>query len=134
MASLERFDFRAVLHDQPDIVEALEQALLRIRIDIEGVMRAVGAGDFLRVKINADGGTRLCLQLRAQFRADCVGQHHRQHAVLQFVTVVNVAERRRDDAADAKIPHDVDRRFARGAAAEIDGGDQNLCVAKRRLV
>ena len=40
VALLERFDLLDVLHHEPDIVEAFEQTLLVIRIDVEAVCRA----------------------------------------------------------------------------------------------
>ena len=58
----------------------------------------------------------------------------RQHAVLEAVVVEDVAERGRDHAADAEIHQRPGRVLARGAAAEIVAGDQDLGLAIGRLV
>src|SRR5579863_10019095 len=58
----------------------------------------------------------------------------RQHAVLKAVVVENIAERCRDHAGDAEIEKRPRRVLARGAAAEIVAGDQNLGLAIGRLV
>ena len=42
VALLERLDLLFVLHHEADIVEAFEQTLLVIRVDVEAVSRAVG--------------------------------------------------------------------------------------------
>ena len=42
MTLLERLDLLFELHDEPDVVEAFEQTLLVILVDVETISRAVG--------------------------------------------------------------------------------------------
>ena len=58
----------------------------------------------------------------------------RQHAVLEAVVVEDVAELRRDHAADAVVHQRPGRVLARGAAAEVVVGDDDLGLAVGRLV
>ena len=68
------------------------------------------------------------------FSRSCGRDLHRQDAVLEAVVVENVAERGRDHAGDAEILERPGRVLARGAAAEIVVGDQDLRLAVGRLV
>src|SRR5665213_1038389 len=69
-----------------------------------------------------------------QFVEVFLGNADRQNAVLETVVVENVAERGRDQAANAEIEQRPGRVFAARAAAEIIAGDQDLGVAVGRLV
>src|SRR5262249_45325782 len=59
---------------------------------------------------------------------------HRQQAVLAGVAVEDLAEARRDHAADAEAHQRPDRALARAAAAEVRAGDEDACGAVARLV
>jgi len=67
--------------------------------------------------------------LVAQPVADCGGQPDQQQAVFARIVRKNIAEARRDHAADTEVAERPYRMFARRAAAEIAVGDQYLRAA-----
>ena len=54
---------------QADVIQAIEQAMLVERVDLEGVAGLIRPGQCLRFKINRDFGTWSIAQLLAQRRA-----------------------------------------------------------------
>src|SRR5678816_3438855 len=70
---LERLDLFNVLHHESDVVQAFQQALLVIDIDLEAVGCAIGAGHGLRFEIDRDLRAGLLAQLLAQFLTGRVG-------------------------------------------------------------
>src|SRR5215469_11416492 len=54
---LEAVDLARLDHRQADVVEAVEQAVLAVRIDVEGDLAAVGAADLLLLQV--DGQRRI---------------------------------------------------------------------------
>ena len=63
-----------------------------------------------------------------------VGDDGREQSVLNGIAGKDVAEGRRDHAADAVVVKRIDRGFARRAAAEIAAADHDLGVAPGRPV
>jgi hypothetical protein len=90
--------------------------------------------DFLRFQIDGHRGvgaaTGVIHQLVEVFLAD----DDRQNAVLEAVVVEDVGEAGGDHAADAEIEQRPGRVLARGAAAEIVAGDEDLRIAPGRLL
>src|SRR3984893_7559840 len=117
-----------------DVVEAFEQAFLAVRVDVEFHYAAVGAADFLFLQVDAERRIGAALGVVEQLFQVFRRHLDRQHAVLEAVVVENVPERGRDHAGDAEIHQRPGRVLARGAAAEIVVGDQNLRLAIGRLV
>src|SRR3546814_618870 len=99
---LEIGDGGVVLEGELDVVEPVQEAVLREFVDLEGILLAVRPGDGLRREIDGDLRARPLVDLPAQLVAVGLRQAYRQHAVLQLVVVVDVAEARRDDRADAE--------------------------------
>src|ERR1700733_1683880 len=127
-------DRRLLLQRQADIVEPVHQTALAERIDLEFHRAAVGAADFLIGQINGQGRVRAALGIVEQFVEVFLGNADRQNTVLEAVIVEDVAERGRDDAADAEIEQRPRRMLAARAAAEIVAGNQHLGIAITRLV
>jgi hypothetical protein len=131
---LEAVDRVLLLHGETDIVEAVEQAMLAERIDVELDRSAVRSADLLFGKIDGDRRIRAAVRVVEEL-LEILGRHHdRQDPVLEAVVVENVGEACRDHAANAEIEEGPGCVLARGAAAEIVAGDQNLGIAIGRLV
>src|SRR5216684_1662928 len=131
---LEGGDRRRLLQGEPDIVEAVQQAVLAERVDVEFDDAAIGPGDRLAGEIDSEPGVGALLGVVHQLVDDLLRQPDRQDAVLEAVVVEDVGEARRDDAADAEIQERPGRVLARAAAAEILAGDQDLRLPVGRLV
>jgi hypothetical protein len=115
---------------KPTVVEAVEQAVLLERVDLEGDRAAVRPGDLLFRQVDRQRGVGAALGVVHQLLEVFLGDLDRQDAVLEAVVVEDVAELGRDDAADAEVEQRPRRMLAARAAAEIVAGDENL----RRLV
>src|SRR6266851_3556063 len=131
---LEGGDRRRLLQGEPDIVEAVQQAVLAERVDVEFDDAAIGPGDRLAGETDSEPGVGALLGVVHQLVDDLLRQPDRQDAVLEAVVVEDVGEARRDDAADAEIQERPGRVLARAAAAEILAGDQDLRLPVGRLV
>src|SRR5216684_7221952 len=131
---LEGGDRRRLLQGEPDIVEAVQQAVLAEGVDVEFDDAAVGPGDRLAGEIDGEPGVGALLGVVHQRVDDLLRQLDRQDAVLEAVVVEDVGEARRDDAAYAEIQERPGRVLARAAAAEILADDQDLRLPVGRLV
>src|SRR5262245_27713406 len=131
---LEAFDLVLLDHGEPDIVEAVEQAVLAVRIDVELHHAAVGAPDLLLRQVDRERRIGAALGVVEQLLQILRLDLDREHAVLEAVVVKDVADRGRDDAADAEIHQRPRRVLPRGAATEIIVGDQNSGLAIGGLV
>ena len=108
--------------------------MLAERVEVELDRAAIGAADFLPGEIDRQRRVGAALGVVEKL-GEILGRHRdRQNAVLETVVVENVGERGRDHAADAEIEERPRRVLARGAAAEIVAGHQNLGLAVGRLV
>src|SRR6476659_5379590 len=110
---LEARDLRALGHGQADIVQALEQAVLAARIDLELDDAAVGAADFLLFHIDRQRRIGAALGVVEKLLYVRRRDLHRKNAVLEAVVLENVAERGRDHAGDAEILQRPGRMLAR---------------------
>src|SRR5688572_18339671 len=98
VAALEGGDLWGLLHGQADAVEAVQQAMFLVRVDVETHDAAVRPADLLGRQVDGDrriGAARgVVHELFQVLRRD----DDRQDAVLKAVVVKNVGEARRDDA------------------------------------
>src|SRR5579884_163589 len=117
-----------------DVIEAVQQAVLAERVEVEMHLLAVGAGNRLAVEIDRQHRVGALLGVLHQLVHDRLRQGDRQQAVLEAVVVENVGEAWRDDAAYAETEQGPGRMLAARAATEIVAGDDDLGVAVRRLV
>src|ERR1700730_10453562 len=108
--------------------------MLAERVDVELDRAAIGAADFLLSEIHRERRVSAAVGIIEEFGEILRRYRDRQNAVLETVVVENVGERGRDHAADAEIEERPRRVLARGAAAEIVAGHQNLGLAVGRLV
>src|SRR5207245_1911470 len=134
VARLELANLVLEAQGQPDLVPAGQEHLLAKRVDLESVPGAIGRRRALRLESDRERGAGLVVELAPELRDDVGRQDHRQQAVLEAVLMEDVAEARRDHRAHAvgrQRPH---RGLARGAAAEVLGGDDDPGSAVRRLV
>src|SRR5574338_986200 len=83
MARLERADPVRVLKREPDLVEAVQQAVLGEGIDVETVALAARRGDRLCVKVDGDPITGRALHLAKQAIDDLQIEPDQEQAVLQ---------------------------------------------------
>src|ERR1700761_2573487 len=97
LALLEAGDIGLVAQRQAHLVDALQQALLAERVDLETIDLPVGAGHGLRGKVDRDRRTRRGMQERPQPRRPLGRQTDRHDAVLEAVVEEDVAERRSDE-------------------------------------
>src|SRR5258708_6077491 len=134
LARLEVVDVRLLLHGEPDIVEAVQQAMLAKRIDVEMDGAAVGTLDLLLLQVDLDDGIGAAARIIHQLGDDLLRHLDRQDAVLEAVVVEDVGEILGDDAADAEVEQRPRRVLAARAAAEIGAGDDDLGVLVGRLV
>src|SRR5262249_31285477 len=131
---LEAFDLVLLDHGKADIVEAVEQTVLAMRIDVELHHAAIGTSDLLLLQVDRQRRIGAALGVVEQLLQILRLDLDRQHAVLEAVVVEDVAERGRDHATDAEVHQRPRRVLARGAATEIVTGDQNFGLAIGRLV
>src|SRR5882757_3270870 len=134
LASLEVVDLRLLLHGQPDIVEAVQQAVLAEGVDLEMHRAAVGTLDLLLLEVDLDDGIGAAARIVHQLGDDLLRHPDRQDAVLEAVVVEDVGEILGDDATDAEIEQRPGSVLAARAAAEIGAGDDDLGVLVGRLV
>src|SRR5690606_9942557 len=117
-----------------DVVEAIQETVALEGVDLELDHAAIRAADFLRLQIYSQGGVGAPLGIVHQL-VQLLGTYgDGQDAVLEAVVVENVGEAGGDHAAYAEIEKRPGRMLARGPAAEIVAGDQDLGVAVGRLV
>src|SRR5262245_6257614 len=124
---LEGADLVRLAQREADLVEAVQQAVLAERVDVEAeALRVVGRRDGLAFQVDyqPEAGKRGGLVEQA---IDLVlAQHHRQEAVLEAVGEENVGEGRRDHAAEAVVHQRPRRVLARRAAAEVLAREQDV--------
>src|SRR5215472_5801925 len=73
-------------------------------------------------------------QLPPQVLNGRLGQRDGENSVLDAVDFKDLAEARANERAQAVVHHREGRALARGAATEIASGDEDLSVAKSRIV
>src|SRR5262245_26063352 len=134
LARLEVVDLRLLLHGEPDVVEAVQQAVLAERIDVEMHRAAVGSLDLLLLEVDLDDGVGAAARIVHQLVDDLLRHLDRQNAVLEAVVVEDVGEVLGDDAADAEVEQGPRRVLAARAAAEVGAGNDDLGVLVGRLV
>src|SRR5688572_7380964 len=132
---LERTDLVRVAQREADLVETVQEAMLAELVDVEAErLCAVRGGHGLPVEIDP--------QLKTGERGGVVeelvdlvlAKHYRQQAVLEAVGEKDVAERRRDHAAEADVHQRPRRVLARRAAAEVLAREQDGRALVARLV
>jgi hypothetical protein len=85
-------------------------------------------------EIDAHRQRWFCAQCRHEHGSLLVPNNGREQAVLDCIAGEDVAERRRDDAADTPVHQGVDGGFARGAACEIAPANKNTGLAPCRAI
>src|SRR6185437_13995044 len=111
-------DLHSPLERQRHVVQAVEQAMANLVVDLERDL-ASGETHLLLEQVDLAGaGVR-------QRAAVLVGQDDRQQSDLGAVGVEDVGEARRDDRAKAVVLQAPRRVLARGAAAEVLAGDED---------
>src|SRR6266545_3933563 len=95
-AALERRDRLLTLERDADVVEAVEQAVLDLLVELE-LDDPAGEGDRLVVHVDPR------LTRRGDLTARVIGQDHRQQSVLRAVDVEDVRERGCDDRVEPEV-------------------------------
>src|SRR6185503_15589195 len=132
---LERADLVRVPQRQADLVEAVQQAVLAERIDVEvEALRVVEGRHALPLEIDAQPEAGERSRVVKQLVDLGLRQRDRQEAVLQRVVLEDLAERGRDDGLEAVVAQRPGRVLARGADAEVAARQQDLRALVARLV
>src|SRR4029453_14227310 len=134
LARLEVVDLRLLLHGEPDVFEAVQQAWFSETINVEMPRAAVRTLDLLLLEIDLDDGVRAAARIVHQLVDDLLRHLDGQDAFLEEVVVEDVGEILGDEAADAEVEQRPRRVLAARAAAEVGAGDDDLGVLVGRLV
>ena len=78
-------DLALLLLSEADIVEAVEQAMLAVRVDVEMNDTAIGTTDFLLLEIDRQRRVGAALSVVEKFFKIFRGRPNRQHAVLEHL-------------------------------------------------
>src|SRR5205807_9523275 len=112
----EVLDCSAAPQREGEVVEPLQQSLAPQRAQLERESPAAGRGDLAALDVDPEP-FRAGACLFDEGRDLLCSEHDRHHAVLETVGTEDVAEARRDDAAEAHAAHGPHRRLARASAA-----------------
>src|SRR3989344_1148451 len=123
-----------VLQRQPDIVEAVQQAVLAKRVDLKLAHGARWRRHRLRAKVHGQPVTRRRFRLAKQAIHRVALQHDRQQAILEAVVVEDIGVARCDDNPEPVIHERPRGMFARGTATEVVAREQDLRALVARLV
>src|SRR5262245_6051904 len=124
---LEGADLVRMPQRKADVVQAVQDAVLAERVDLEApALRAVGRGNGLRLEVDAQPEAGEGRGLVEQLVDVGLAQRDRQEAVLERVVQEDLAERGRDDRAEAVVAQRPRRVLARGADAEVLAREQDL--------
>src|SRR3954470_23132963 len=135
VGGLKRLNLMLPAQGQRDFIEAFEKPGAPSRIDLETVPRSGWRGNGLLLQVDADAsGPLRVLDLRGEALDDLLVDDDGKDPVLKAVGEENVAEAGADDGADAHLLQRPDRRFPRGAAAEIRARDQDFGLTVRLAV
>lgn len=118
VASFECRDVHPVAFRQVNIIPAVQQLIAAYGVDRERAAQ-VAATDGLLLQVDADRLLRIGGQHGGNLGNLLLGHDRSQQTVLDRVLRKDIAERGWDDATDAMVVDRVDRRLARGSAAEI---------------
>src|SRR5205823_12844832 len=131
---LELADLVRVAQREADLVEAVQQAMLAERIDLEAhAERLVGARHRLPLEIDHQPEAGKSVALVEQAIDLRLRKDDREEAILERVGEEDVGERGRDHAAKAVLHQRPRRMLARGAAAEVLARDQDRGAFVARL-
>src|SRR5262249_53874318 len=117
-----------------DVIEAVEQAVLAVWVDVEVDNAAVGAADFLLFEVDGEARVGAPLGVVEQLFQILCADLDGQKAVLEAIVVENIAERGRNHAGDAEGLKRPRGMLARRTATEIVAGDKHFRIAIGRLV
>src|SRR5262245_11823299 len=117
---LERTDLVRVAQGEPDLVEAVREAILAEGVDFETHrLAAVRSRDGLLFQVDDQPESRERGRFVEQSIDLVLGENHRQQAVLAGIVEKDVGVRGRDDRTEAVLGKGPGRVLARAAAAEI---------------
>src|SRR6266849_4574020 len=126
---LEARDLVFLHQGEPDVIEAVQQAVLTVRIDFEPDHAAVGTAYLLLFEVDGEARIGAALGIVEQLFQIFRGHLDGQHAVLETIVVEDVAERGRNYAGDAEVLQRPGSVLTRRTATEIVAGDKNLGIA-----
>src|SRR5699024_2058523 len=102
-----------------DVVEALQETMLAVALDVEIQRLVAGQLDLLAFQIDAQPQRLVTTGSGEQAVDVSLRQAHWQNAVLEAVVVEDVGKARSDHAAETEVVQCPDGVFARRTAAEI---------------
>src|SRR5579863_1875730 len=114
-----------LLQGEADFIEAVQEAMTAKPVDFQVECQPVIGGDLLFFQVHLQSITRKAADmLEKQFDLR-LAEMNREEPVLKAITVKDIGEGGRDDAAEAEIQKRPGRVLPRGAAAEIGPGHQD---------
>src|SRR6266849_10536042 len=131
---LEARDLVFLHQGEPDVIEAVQQAVLTVRIDFEPDHAAVGTAYLLLFEVDGEARIGAAVGIIEQLFQILTRDLDGEDAVLETIVVEDIAERGRNDAGDAEILERPRRMLTGRTAAEIVAGNKNLCLAISRFV
>src|SRR5690242_4244269 len=117
--SFERANLVGLPQREPDIVEAVQQAVLAKCVDFERVFAAVGRAHALRIEIDRQLIAVERIGLVEQVIDLLLSQSDRQHAVLEAVVEEDIGKAGRDQRTKTVLLQRPRRVFARTATTEV---------------
>ena len=119
-------DLVAALEREADVVEPVQQTVLRVVVELERLVEVDGRdGDAPVDDVDHDLDRRVVLDDAHDARHDVLRQLDRHETDLQAVVAEDVGEARRDDGPEAVVLERPDGVLARRAGAEVRPGDQD---------
>ena len=109
--ALEGHDSLTIIIRQVDIVPAVQQLITADRVNRKRTA-PVGAADRLPLQVDVHFLRRIGRDGSREFGNLCFGNNGRQQSILDRVLREDIAERWRDDAAEAVVVERIDGRLA----------------------
>jgi len=110
------------------VIQALNQALFAVGVDVKIKLLTIGQGDSLRGQVDEDARFRGFLCQRQQHVHRGFGQGDGQQAIFEGVVVENIGKRGTNDRTEAVVGQGPNRMLTAGAAAKILARDEDLRI------
>src|SRR6188474_681067 len=131
---LECRDLVRVIERQTDVVQAVEQAVLAERLDLERIVETVAVRDRLVFEVDGQPEAGLAVGPVCDRLALFFWQADQEQAVLRRVVEEDIAERRRNNRPEAGLLKRPRRVLAGRSATEVVAGHQHRAIGELRAI
>ena len=131
---LEFFHMFGVAQREPDVIQAVEQAVAAEGVDNEAGVKAVVVGNFICLERDGEGIARMHGGALEEKFDLLLWERDQKDAILGGIRVEDVGEARRDYATEAIIGECPGGMFAGGSATEVFVRDEDLSTLVAREV